>query len=345
MKIEQIWNGFLIALNILWKLGLVSIGVAAVFFSIFLVKEWRLGQMRDGEKLSAYLMEYTEDGYKKLYNERDKKFTLEHLDWVSHGVGEDRIGVYSKNLRRGFYDYNTGYPLSENIYNKAWNFSEGLGAVETNGMLGFVDKNMNLVIPPKFKIVRASDDWPDAIQFKNGQCVLHLTPDSIGVIDKSGEWVIKPEYEYVSELTLDSCRIVRKDGLAGLLNFKGEQIFEPIYDAIRVTNPNVAVVAKDGSQKQVTYNGTLLLTSVYDDVLDFDYPSDKYMLFKVNDKWGVMNKLTTEPIIPALYTDIELLSGDLFKARLIEDEWVSSSPNSRTVSFILINSHNQILSK
>lgn len=345
MKIERIWNGFLIALNILWKLGMVSIGVAAVFFSIFLVKEWRLGQMRDGEKLSAYLTEYTEDGYKKLYNEREKKFTLERLDWVSHGVGEDGIGVYSKNLRRGFYDYKTGKPLSENIYNKAWNFSEGLGAVETDGMLGFVDKNMNLVIPQKFKIVRASDDWPDAIQFKNGQCVLHLTPDSVGVIDRFGNWVVKPEYEYVSELTLDSCRIVRKNGYAGLIDFKGNQIFEPMYDAIRVTNPNVAVVAKDGLQKQVTYNGALLLKSVYDDVSDFDYPSDKYMLFKVNNKWGVMNKLTTEPIIPALYTDIDLLSGDLFKARLVEDEWVSSSPNSRTVSFVIINSHNQILSK
>ena len=186
VSISKIWMAVLSILNILWKLALAAIGVSAIFFAIFLYGEIKQEKLRGGEKLSTYVKEYDRDGYKSLYNEREKKFTLDHLDWVSHGVGEDGIGVYCKNGWRGFYDYNTGKPLSEPIYNRAWNFSESLGAVESNGMLGFVDKDMNMVIAPNFKIVRSSDDWPDAIQFKNGQCVIHLTPDSIGVIDKRG---------------------------------------------------------------------------------------------------------------------------------------------------------------
>lgn len=342
-KVDTIWKYFLTILNILWKLGMISIGVAAVFFSIFLVKEWRLGQMRDGEKLSAYLSEYTEDGYKKLYNERDKKFTLERLDWASHGVGEDRIGVYSKNLRRGFYDYNTGYPLTENIYNKAWNFSEGLGAVETNGMLGFVDRDMNLVIPQKFKIVRASDEWPNAIQFNKGQCVLHLTPDSIGVINKNGEWILPPVYQAISDLTSDSCRVVEKDGLVGLVDYTGDIVIEPLYDAVRITNPNVAVVAKDGYQNRITYSGTELLSFVYDDVQEFSPEHPLFLQYEVNGCRGVLEKRTCKPIIPAIYESVECLSNGKFVVGLKDTEYNQSGP--RSFSYIIVDSHNHKISE
>lgn len=342
-KVDAIWKSFLTILNVLWKLGLTAVGVAAVFFSIFLVKEWRLGQMRGGEKLSAYLIEYTEDGYKKLYNERDKKFTLERLDWVSHGVGEDRIGVYSKNLRRGFYDYNTGYPLTENIYNKAWNFSEGLGAVETNGMLGFVDKNMNLVIPQKFKVVRASDDWPDAIQFSKGQCVLHLMPDSIGVINKKGEWVLPPVYQSVSDLTSDSCRVVKKDDFVGVVDYNGYVVIEPIYDAVRITNPNVAVVAKDGYQKQITYSGTELMSFIYDDIQEFSPENPTYLQYEVNGCRGVLDKRTGKPIIPAIYESVECLSNGRFVVELKDTEYIQ--PGSRIGSYIIVDSQNRKISE
>lgn len=342
-KIDAIWKRSLTILNVLWKLGLTAVGVAAVLFSIFLVKEWRLEQMRGGEKLSAYLSEYTENDYKNLYNERDKKFTLERLDWVSHGVGEDRIGVYSKNLRRGFYDYNTGYPLTENIYNKAWNFSEGLGAVETNGMLGFVDKDMNLVIPQKFKIVRTSDDWPNAIQFDKGQCVLHLTPDSVGVIDKKGEWVLPPVYQVVYNLTSDSCRVVEKDGLAGVVDYNGNVVIEPIYDAVRITNPNVAVVAKDGYQKQITYSGTELLSFVFDDVEEFYPENPQYLRYEVNDCRGVLDKRSGKPIIPAIYQSVECLSNGRFVVELNDSE--SPQAGTRSGTFIIVDSQNRKISE
>lgn len=343
MKIEQIWNSFLIALNILWKLGLIAIGVAAIFFIIFLCGEIKREHLIGGEQLSAYLTEYTEDGYKKLYNERDKKFTLERLDWVSHGVGEDRIGVYSKNLRRGFYDYTNGHPLSENIYNKAWNFSEGLGAVESNGMLGFVDRDMNLVIPQKFRIVRASDDWPDAIQFKNGQCVLHLTPDSVGIINNKGEWILPPIYQVISDMTSDSCRVVERDGLCGIVDYNGKTIIEPIYDAVRITNPNVAVVAKDGYQKQITYSGKELLSFVYDDVQEFSPENPSYLQYEVNGCRGVLDKKTGKPVVPAIYENVECLSNGRFVVGLKDSEYTQSGPHA--MSYIILDSNNRKISE
>lgn len=331
-----------IGLDTMWKLGVFAIGVAGVFLIVFIAKEIKRENMRGGKQVSAYLKEYTEDGYAKLYNERERKFTLEHLDWVSYGVGDDRIGVYSKNLKRGFYDYDSGYPISEPKYNKAWNFSEGLGAVETDGMLGFVNRDMDLVIPQRYRIARSSDDWPDAIQFHKGQCVINLSPDSVGVIDKHGNWVIPPVYQYVSELSTDSCRVIKKGGLAGILDYQGNTVIEPEYDAVRISNAGIAVVAKDGLQYQRTYAGTKLTHFTFDDVMEFNEPHPFYELYEVNDRWGVLDKRTMKAIIPAIYDGVELLSDDRFKAKLHQTENITSEPQTRTDSYIILDKNNRV---
>ncbi len=330
-------------LNVMWKLGVFATGVAAISLIVFIAKEFKKDNMQGGENISAYLKEYTKDGYKNLYNEREKKFTLERLDWVSHGVGKDGIGVYSKNLKRGFYDCTTGYPLSENIYNKAWNFSEGLGAVETNGMLGFVDKEMKMVIPQKYRITRASDDWPDVIGFKSGQCILHLTPDRIGVIDKTGKWIIPPVFQSVSDLSSDSCRVVEKDGLYGIVDYRGIFVINPQYDAIRITDPNVAVVAKDGYQKKITYSGAELLSFVFDDVQEFAPENPLYLQYEVNGCRGVLDKRTGKPIIPAIYENVECLSNGRFVVGLKDTDY--SQPGPRQFSYVILDSHNRRISE
>lgn len=332
-------------LNIIWKLGLGAIGVAAIFFIVFLLKELHRGEMANGKPLSDYVTEYEKDGYVSIYNQRDKVFTLERLDWVSHGLEDSNIAVYSKNLKRGFFDYNTGKPLTKPIYDKAWNFYEGIGAVEENGYISFLNTDFKPAFSQKFKVVRASDDWPEAIRFRNGQCLLALTPDSIGVIDRQGNWILEPEYQMISELSADSCRIVKRNGFAGVVNYKGSILIEPIYDAIRLPNQGVANVAKDGYQKQITYNGTILRDFVFDDVRDFENPSsDLFTLFEINGKMGVMKSKNCEVIIPAIYDDIQLLSGNRFKAMLPSDECMSSTSESRSSSWVILDVHNNILS-
>lgn len=266
LSLKSIGKVSLQCVNILWKLGLGAIGIAAIFFTVFLVKEIHREDMSGGNQLSDYVKEYQKDGYVSLYNQRDKEFTLKRLDWVSHGLEDSNIAVYSKNLKRGFFDYNSGKPLTDPIYDKAWNFYEEVGAVEKDGYVSFMNTDFQPAFPKKFKLVRASDSWPEAIRFRDGQCVLALTPDSIGVIDKHGNWILEPKYQLVSELSTDSCRVVRINGLAGVVDYNGNVIIEPIYDAVRLPNKGVANVVKNGSQKQITYSGTVLRDFVFDNI-------------------------------------------------------------------------------
>ena len=261
-------------------------------------------------------------------------------------MDDSRISVYSKNLKRGFFDINTGEPLTDPVYDKAWNFYEGVGAVEKDGYITFLNENFQPAITPKFKIVRASDDWPEAIRFRSGQCVLALTPDSIGVIDKKGEWILEPKYQMISELSTDNCRVVKENGYEGVVDYNGKVLIEPIYDAIRLPNPGVANVAKDGFQKQITYTGFVLQNFIFDDIKDFENPADdKFTMFEINGKYGVMKSNDCKIIIPALYDEIESLSGNRFKALLPSDENVQPNQGTRTSAWIILDENNNILTE
>lgn len=335
----------LTCVNLIWKLGLGVIGVAAIFLIIFLSTELNSSEQSKGKKINNYLKELEKDGYVSLYNQRDQKFTLEKLDWVSHCNEDDNIAVYCKNGKRGFYDYNTGKPLTKPLYNRAWNFHESIGAVEMDGYVFFVNADFQQALPQKYKIIRASDAWPEAIRFVQGQCKLALTSDSIGVIDKIGNWILEPKYQFVSDLSSDSCRIVKINGLSGVVNYNGRVLIEPVYDAVRLTKPGIANIVKDGYQKQITYSGKVLRDFVFDDIIDFEYPaSGEFTLFEVNNKFGVMRTHNCEIIIPALYDELKYLSGNRFKAKLPYTENISSQQSPQTSVWIILDEHNNVLS-
>ncbi|EAI5197373.1 WG repeat-containing protein, partial [Campylobacter coli] len=65
------------------------------------------------------------------------------------------------------------------------NFSEGLAAVGLNGKWGFIDKNGEFAIKPKF-----DDIW----DFREGLASVGLN-GKIGLIDKSGKFVIEPKFD------------------------------------------------------------------------------------------------------------------------------------------------------
>lgn len=82
-----------------------------------------------------------------------------------------------------------------------------------------------------------------------------------------------------------------------------------------------------------------------DNVRDFvDSASDEFTLYEINDKYGVMRSRTCEVVIPALYDDIRYLSGNRFMAMLPATDDISSTPESRSSSWIVLDDHNNILS-
>ena len=216
--------------------------------------------------------------------------------------GMDSIGIFEKEGKRGFYNLNTNKVLVPATYTHAWFFSDGLAAVEKDGKIGFVNMKGALVIPHKY--IHRTNDRPDIV-FENGLCVMANGNGQLGVIDRQGEWVVKPQYEKI-DLT-ESGIFATAAHSKLLLSNKGEVIQNDLIVKVEPMKCNIQLREKDagGNWK----------------VQDVDVKLDYYVYytFAYNNRCGLMDKdgnRLTEPV----YSKIEALNEHLFSFYLLDGE-------------------------
>ena len=82
-----------------------------------------------------------EDGNITIKNTETGEITAEKIkfDWTSSSPN-DSLGVFCTDGKRGYYNSYTGKIVVPAQYRRAWIFSEGLAAVQKNGMIGFINR-------------------------------------------------------------------------------------------------------------------------------------------------------------------------------------------------------------
>ena len=164
-------------------------------------------------------------------------------------------------------------------------------------MIGFIDHKGRTVIDFKFPY---HGNPLSEFTFKHGHCVAADTTGKCGVINKQGEWIIKPEYDNVSA-----------------------------YE-------EYAIVSKAGVRMQVGYDGKVLNSFVLDDIDRLTYTvQERYenregeieyldkeidtglFSYRVGGRCGLMDAnchRLTEP----LYKSITAVDKNMFRATLID---------------------------
>lgn len=136
----------------------------------------------------TYYTSYGEDGYIET---SDGKKTITGIRWIAKPLGLDSLICYSDGKKRGYFNMFTGKPVIKPTYNHAWIFSDGLASVDDNGWIKFIDATGKVVIDPNIPYVPGADGYV----FHNERCIIHNDRrDRFGLIDKQGNWVLKPEY-------------------------------------------------------------------------------------------------------------------------------------------------------
>ena len=238
------------------------------------------------------------DGKVSIKNTATGKVTIKdiRLDWTTSSPN-DSLSVYCSEGKRGYYNAYTGEIAIPAQYRRAWVFSEGLAAVQKNGMIGFVDHKGRTVIDFKFPY---HGNPLSEFTFKHGHSVDADTTGKCGVINKQGEWIIKPEYDNVSA-----------------------------YE-------EYAIVSKAGVRMQVGYDGKVLNSFVLDDIDRLTYTvQERYenregeieyldkeidtglFSYRVGGRCGLMDAnchRLTEP----LYKSITAVDKNMFRATLID---------------------------
>jgi hypothetical protein len=290
-------------LNIItWLVVTVSVILTAISGCTSCNKPEILEDISDeGMLLNDDLVAYrTEDGKVSIKNAATGVVTIKdiQIDWTQRSRN-DSLAVFCSENKRGYYNMYTGEIAVPAQYRRAWIFSEGLAAVQKNGNIGFIDHDGKVVIDFLFPF---HGNPLTEFVFDDGHCVVANAEGKCGVIDKTGKWLIQPDYDTVN--------------------------------AFR----EYAIVSKSGVSMQVSYDGKVLNSFVLDSVYELTYEEEErfenregeiqyidktiktgLFAYCVGGRYGLMDgdcHRLTEP----LYGNIRAVNRNMFRAILL-DGW------------------------
>lgn len=204
---------------------------------------------------------------------------------------DDSIGIYKKDGVFGYYNRNTKKIVISATYEDAERFSQGVAGVVKNGKVGFINQEGETVIG--FNYAYKKNFWQKSF-FQWGYCAV---PDAegkhYGVIDRKGEWVIKPIYTMATVVSCNYAVVSVANGFKMQVDYSGKVLNRFVVDEVEVLSFST------GGE-----NGTIIETKNYQ--------------YKVNGQAGLMDgngNILTQPI----YKEINAVGKNLFQATLHDD--------------------------
>lgn len=239
------------------------------------------------------------DGKVSIKNTVTGKITIKDikLEWTTTSPN-DSLSVYCAEGKRGYYNAYTGEIAIPAQYRRAWVFSEGVAAVQKNGMIGFVNHRGRTVID--FKFPYHGNPLKEYI-FKHGHCVAADTTGKCGVINKQGAWIIAPEYDDVN--AYEEYAIVSKAGVRMQVGYDGNVLNSFVLD--KITRLTFTIDERyENREGEIEYIDKEIDTGLFS--------------YRVGGRCGLMDAdchRLTEP----LYKSITAVDKNIFRATLIDD--------------------------
>ena len=248
---------------------------------------------------------------------------------MSEASETDSLAVYALPGKRGYININTGHIIIDaeaNDYHKAWVFSEGLAAVMKDGKIGFINANNEIVIPFQFDYSNKCRMWDFGYLFHDGYCIMTNEDGDLGLIDTTGKWIVEPAYDEIWAPQEWGYRVIVNDEKYGILDSTCNIVYLVEYDNINILSDGF-ILNKDGRKWQVDLSGNIIQPFMYDGTYYLNYPVGYnengdiqyafayYLKYEVAGRYGIMNRITGEAITPAIYSDINMLSQEIFEVQ------------------------------
>lgn len=297
----------------------------------------KIGFIKDFESTQAFSetdkiikIEKKTNGVNKCgyYNSSSKIIVSPKFDFCgvfSEGLAQVGllIGLKGPKMRYGYIneDGKTVIPLT---YEYSYEFSEGKAAVVINNKFGFINKQGQFLLTPKFDFlfVDESEDenegeslfFPslDSSKFVNGLApflkVIEGNP-KFGFITSNGEVRISTIYDRVDNFSENlarvgikytgkpiNYRIIANGGnLFGFIDEKGKEIIPVRYEFAESFSEGLAVACIDGKCGFIDQKGVEVIPLKYEWVYSF---KNGLAPVKNNEKYGFVNKNGEEIILP-----------------------------------------------
>ncbi len=239
------------------------------------------------------------------------------------GADGDHLFPFRHGAKYGFIDKH-GYIIIKAIYDRVFNYSEGLAAVKIDDNWGYINGEGKIVVKAKYDYVESFSEGLAAVDVEN----------EYGFINTKGELVIKPQYDdvfggfsyglcIVKDESVDNKKIAintrgqyvskkyddlkpYSEGLAafflngkwGFINTNGIPAITPCFDFVGSFSQGFAVARTEGKVGYIDKTGEFVISPRFEDGGPF---SENLASIKLNGKWGYINRCGVIEIRPTFH--------------------------------------------
>lgn len=177
---------------------------------------------------------------------------------------------------------------------------ENLAVAKQGGLYGWLDRDGQWVIPPRFS---------DANRFSFGLASAVAENDLVGYVDRSGEWVIPPRFW--SMAPFESCGLaaacMAEDQPWGLISRQGEWVVEPTFEDIDWDDRRKLWETVQGDKHGWLHpDGQNWLEPLYDEITNTHRHG--FLEVRQDKQWGICNS-DGILVLPCKYRAIEIPWG------------------------------------
>ena len=222
--------------------------------------------------LSRDIYFHSRDGGKGyIYNIRTGEKHVKHVVWIATPRGKDSLVCYSDGTKRGYFNMHTGRPVVAPRYDRAWIYSEGLAAVESDGKILFLDAAGRVAIDKGFMYSPMSDGYV----FHAGHCAVTDAEGRYGLIDRRGEMVVPAEYDEILYYEEQALWSLRRGKESGVLSDSLATVLPMAEWATYVNGKSIDAVMPDHTVRKYDLKGRLVEDFCIYDVRSLEYETDE----------------------------------------------------------------------
>ncbi len=215
---------------------------------------------------------------------------------------------------KGYLTNNEGSPLINFWIDEIKALKNKHFIVEVKGKQGLLSATGKLLSIPLYRKININDDGrisalPSAewkiLSFEN-EPIQTLTYDSINPIDSNLYYGKRKDYSFIIDregkelftikdskifILNDSFAAIKPDTRYGMVNYRGDTVYKPEFDSIRVAGKRCFLYVENGREKgwqMGDLSGKLFPDTFFDQILEM---KNSYMAVRKGQFWGIMNNL------------------------------------------------------
>lgn len=194
---------------------------------------------QSGEIVIPLIYEYAhtfKNGYAPImihntFKNIDKYGNIVQLTEFENGEPSEGLAFKMENRKIGFIDKQGNYIIPPK-FSFAEPFSEGLAAVALNYKMGFINTVGAIIIPFQYDEVYGFHNSIAAVRYNN----------KWGFVDKNGHEIITCQYDSFKCYFIEGLSAVKNNNKWGYINRKGETIIPFMYDDANAFHNGLAAV-------------------------------------------------------------------------------------------------------